>query len=84
MSTITGLYKLNLEEDQSNILEENAKLHKRFSRITFKVIKFNPGDRVLMIRVSQNKSIHQNQMLVQDLARICRKLFIPNAFYNVG
>ena len=59
---IKNLHKLKglLSEEQLERLEGSAILHRRYSRIFFKVLEINTDDKILNIQISQEKSPSYN------------------------
>lgn len=77
MSTIKNLRvlveKLNLDEKRINRLEAGANMHKRFSNIEFKIIRFNDAE--LEVQIRQGKHMSKNYASEDILIQRANQLF---------
>lgn len=74
MNTIKNIHKLTeLSPDKLQRLEVAASLHKRHSRIEFKIQFVEPGK--ITIRVTQDKNPNGNHFTGKELAGIAHKTF---------
>ncbi len=73
MNQIKGLAKLNISEDVLDKLEQAAVLHRRHSRIEFKIVEAT--DKAVTIQVMQGKSLAEKYFDKKRLVEIVQETF---------
>lgn len=73
MALIKSIHLLDLQQNQLQILEKRAELHRRHSSIEFKVLAVKDG--IITIRIIQEKSFTGNYFNTKRLAEIGKELF---------
>ena len=66
-----------LTPEQQEKVEYSAFMHRRYSRIFFKVVRVDADSRVIAIQVSQEKSPHENYADGKRLVEIVEETFRP-------